>query len=236
MNDEETTGPPSPYQNPSAIEPATTGEDAIDTEPFKPLKTIWLRPRKTLRQILAVDPEHHVVFLACLAGIGEALDRASTRNLGDQIPAIKIFLFSIFIGPLAGMVSLWVGSFFIWLAGHFLGGTGTLTKIKTAVAWAMVPNVWSLLLWMPQFALFGSDLFTEEMPRLEAQPMLLIPYLSLLLVEMVLATWALVLICNTIAEAQGYRSAWRGLGNILLSALTFLVPIFLFILAISPIV
>lgn len=45
------------------------------------------------------------------------------------------------------------------------------------------------------------------------------------LVEMVLGIWGMVLLCNTIAEVQGFRSAWAGLGNTILAGLLLIVPL-----------
>jgi hypothetical protein len=42
---------------------------------------------------------------------------------------------------------------------------------------------------------------------------------------LVLSIWGLVLLCNTVAEVQGFRSAWAGLGNVLLAVLLLIVPL-----------
>jgi hypothetical protein len=52
-------------------------------------------------------------------------------------------------------------------------------------------------------------------------------------VELVLGVWTVVLMCNTVAEVQGYRSAWRGLGNMTLAGACIVVPITLIAVAIS---
>ncbi|MCA9133222.1 MAG: hypothetical protein KDA45_08705, partial [Planctomycetales bacterium] len=113
----------------------------------------------------------------------------------------------------------------IRLSGTWIGGAGNREHIKTAIAWASVPSVFALPLWIPQLLLIGSDMFTTETPRLDAQPMLLIPFLALAFAEIVLGVWAFVLLCNTIAEVQGFRSAWRGLGNLILASALIIVPL-----------
>ena len=42
---------------------------------------------------------------------------------------------------------------------------------------------------------------------------------------MVIGIWGFVLLCNAIAEVQGFYSAWRGLGNLLLSVAVIVVPL-----------
>jgi len=218
-----------PYR-PSAIEPETTPERELETGPFHPFKTIWIRPRKTLHSILARDPKLHVILLASLAGIGDTLNRASVRNLGDDLPLIWIFVMALLFGPVAGLIGLWIGAHLIRLAGNFMGGIGDMERIRAAIAWAGVPSIFALVIWVPQLLFLGTDLFTEQMPRLAAEPMLRIPYFGLLAVEQVFAIWGMVLLCNTVAEAQGYRSAWRGLGNLLLPVVVILGPVVVIII------
>jgi hypothetical protein len=148
------------------------------------------------------------------------------RNAGDNMPMAAIIGVACVFGPLGGLLSLWIGSHLIRLSGKWIGGAGNREHIKTAIAWASVPTVFALPLWIPQILLFGSDMFTEETPRLDAQTMLLIPFFAMALMEIVLSVWAFVLLCNTIAEVQGFRSAWRGLGNIVLAGAVVVVPLF----------
>jgi hypothetical protein len=207
-----------PYSAPRSapyVPPAVA--TAVLDGPFQPFKTIWLRPRATVRRIVAENPDLHVMLLVCLAGIGGSLDRASTRNAGDTLPLAAILVLACLIGPLAGMFGVWLFSHLIRLTGAWLGGVSPREHIKTAIAWALVPSVCGLLLWIPQIAVFGSEMFTTKTPTMVAQPVLLILLLAISLVELVLGVWGIVLLCNTIAEVQGFRSAWRGLGNVLLA-------------------
>lgn len=225
--DDELNGQGNPYASPlslSAESKAVAGEQDLARE-LKPFRTIWIAPRDTVRRIVAVDPGLHVVLLVCLAGIGQTLDRASVRNAGDNIPMAAIIGVACVLGPLGGLLSMWVGSHLIRLSGQWIGGAGNREHIKTAIAWAAVPSVFALPLWIPQILLLGSDMFTEETPRLDAQPMLLIPFIAVALAEMVLSVWSFVLLCNTIAEVQGFRSAWRGLGNIILAGAVLFIPL-----------
>jgi hypothetical protein len=197
-----------------------------------PFGTIWVSPRETVRRIVAENPQLHVMLLTCLAGVGQALDRASMRNAGDKLPLAAIIAVACIIGPLAGLLGLWISSHLIRLTGSWIGGTGNRQHLKTAIAWSGVPAVFSLPLWIPQLLLFGSDLFTKETPRLDAYPILLIPLIAFSLTELALAIWSIVLLCHTIAEVQGFRSAWRGFSNLLLTGAIIVVPLILIIVLI----
>ncbi len=117
-----------------------------------------------------------------------------------------------------------------WQRADWIGGTAPREHIKTALAWAMAPRVVALPLWMVQILLIGSEMFTSATPRLDAHSRLMFLLLGVALVEAVLAIWSMVLMCNTVAEVQGYVSAWKGLGNLVLAALVFVIPLLLLVL------
>jgi hypothetical protein len=173
------------------------------------------------------------MLLVCLASIVDSLNRASTRNAGDRMPLAAIIGVACVLGPLGGLIGLWIGSHLIHLTGRSIGGVAPREYIKTAMAWAFVPVVFTLPLWIAQILIFGSDMFTEEMPRVEAQPVLLIPFLAIAAIEAVLGLWAFVLLCNTIAEVQGFRSAWRGFGNLLLAGAVVVLPLMLIVIIVA---
>lgn len=81
-----------------------------------------------------------------------------------------------------------------------------------------------LVLWVPRILLFGSDAFTRHLPNFDFQPAYWVLFVMLDAADYVLGTSAIVLVCNTIAEVQGYRSAWRGLGNLVMAMSMFIIP------------
>lgn len=190
-----------------------------------PFRTIWSSPRETIRRIVATDPELHVTLLICLAGIGESLNRASNRNAGDQLPLGAILALACILGPLGGLFGVWIYSHLIRISGKWIGGLGDYEEIKAAIAWASVPNVVGLVLWIPLLLITGKETFTEHAPNLVANSNLAIATLLLAIVQLALGIWSLVLLCNTIAEVQDYQSAWRGLGNLFLAGILILGPI-----------
>jgi Yip1 domain len=222
--------PYAPPQSTSMDSGSNAGADA--SEPgLNPWRTIWTAPRATVRRIAAVNPRLHVLLLTCLAGIGESLDRASMRNLGDQASLPTILAIACVGGPLGGLFGLWLISHLIRLTGRWTGGRGDRDRIKTAMAWASVPSVFSLVLWIPKILLFGSDMFTAQTPRIDSQPQLVMMFYGLAALDVVLGLWSFVLLCNTVAEVQGYRSAWRGFLNLLLAGLAFVVGVFSIVIA-----
>lgn len=198
-----------------------------------PFKTIWLAPRQTVRRIVDFNPAPHVVALIAIVGINKSLDRASGKYLGDKLPFPAILAAALLIGPLGGLFSMWVYSHLIRLSGRLLGGIASREQIKAAMAWATVPTLVVTVLWIPKLLLFGDELFRRETPRMDERTWAIGALIGFAGVELVLGVWTVVLMCNTVAEVQGYRSAWRGLGNMTLAGACIVVPIALIAVAIS---
>jgi hypothetical protein len=198
----------------------------VSTIHRSPFLTIWRRPRETVRWIVAENPSLHVMWLACLAGIGDLLGRAFAPEAGDRSTmAITVAIVGACIrGPIWGLLNFWIFSHLIRWTGGWIGGKATREHLKAAMGWALVPFVCGVPLWIP--LVVNSYIFSEDSPSLAAQPVLLVvALLAILLVEMILAVWAIVLLCQTVAEVQGFRSGWRALGNIFMSALLFLASV-----------
>jgi hypothetical protein len=193
---------------------------------FNPWFSMWMKPRATIRQIVDRDPEHMVLLLAAIYGISKVLDRAVAKNLGDKISWPFIFIIAIIAGPFSGVISLYLGGLLIRWTGSWIGGEGTAENIRAAIAWAYVPIIWTLVLWIPQLLLFGQELFTEETPIMDESLILTGIFWGISLIELIVAIWTIVIFLKCIGEVQGF-SAWKALGNVCLAGLVIIVPIFI---------
>lgn len=175
--------------------------------PDKPWLSIWIRPRGTIRAIVDSDPERYVMILAGLYGISQALDNASRRNLGESLPLIVVLIVAIFLGPIGGLISLYIGAAILRWTGSWLNGTATSKEVRAAIAWSYVPAVVGLFLWIPLLVLYGIEMFTSVTPRMDAGPWFafLIGLLTLFL-----GIWTLFLLVKTLAEVHRF-SAWRAI-------------------------
>ena len=70
-------------------------------------------------------------------------------------------------------------------------------------------------------------MFTSETPNFDSKLYVSVPTIGLAAMEFILGLWEIVLLCNTVAEVQGYRSAWQGLLNLILAGLLLLLPLIL---------
>lgn len=215
-----------PYAAPRSTDtvesPATLADDGL---PLQPWRTMWTAPRQTIRRIVCRNPNLNVVALLCLNGVGQSLGRASQRNVGDVMPLPAILGTALVGGALGGVLGGWLVSHMLRITGRWIGGTAKRSHLLAAFAWASVPTIVGLTLWIPQFAVAGMDLFTSATPRLDASPSAGLVLLVTGIIGIVLGIWSVVLVCNTVAEVQGFRSAWAGLGNLLLCGVLVLAVV-----------
>ena len=198
-------------------EPTTTPE-------LNPWVSIWTQPRATIQQIVDSDPERLVLVLAGIGGFGSVLDTVREQGLGDLIPWFPdIVLICALIGPLVGIVGLYVLSFLLHWTGKWLGGRASTKLIRAAGAWGQVPAIWGILLWVPLIALFGQDLFRSDSFGLELNPLVGVGF-SFGLIGMVLIAWSTVVSLHCLGQVQGF-SAWKALGNMALVVAVVVIPI-----------
>lgn len=202
--------------HPGSVRPQSTGS---------PFVSVWLHPRRTYASLASGAKSLPMIPVVCLYGIADSLSRASDRNVGDQIALPAILGIILLVGPLGGLLTWVLSSFLIRWTGKWIGGRGQSSDIRQAAALGSIPRIASLPIWAIIIAVAGREAFTSESPTLDAEPWrALVLGLGLILVGG-LALWGFIVLCNTIAEAQGFTSAWKGFGNIVLSGLVLLLPI-----------
>lgn len=136
----------------------------METTPRNPWFSMWLHPRRTIRQIVETNPERLVMSLAAVGGIAEALTNVASDSKGDGMSLTATLLTSLIVGSLMSILGLWLGGVLLSWTGGWIGGHANSRRIRTTLAWSNVPLIWSLLLWIPAIFLFGAELFTKAMP------------------------------------------------------------------------
>lgn len=196
----------------------------METTPLNPWFSMWLHPRRTIRQIVEADPERLVLVLAAAGGIVQALANAESKSQGDKVSLPVIMLVSLIVGPLMGIIGLWVGGALLRWTGGWIGGRADARRVRTALAWSNVPMIWSLLLWIPALLLFGAETFTKATPIIEASSLLSALYLVFSVGTAVIGVWSFVVFLHSLGEVQGF-SAWKALLNSILAMLVVMIPL-----------
>ena len=203
-----------------------------DAHTLNPWFTLWTEPRATIQQIVDSDPRRFVLVLAALGGFFEALDRASARSMGDTLEMPVIFGIALVFGPLGGLVTLYLGAALIGWTGRWIGGRASYEQIRAAIAWSSVPLLWLQLIWIPELLLFGSEMFTTEMPSTQATPSLAILLFFFGVVQLIGLVWFFVVYLKSLGQVQQF-SAWKALGNVGLVFLILIVPLMVIFLGLG---
>jgi hypothetical protein len=202
------------------------------SETLNPWFSIWTKPRATIRQILDSKSQAYINILAILGGIASALDKISDKSYGYEYGWASILIRTLFSGTIGGLLTLYIGSALVYWTGKWIGGQGEYDEIKVATAWTNVPSIWGLLLWIPALALYGREYFLRDLGDFGHGIGSSIGSFVLFFIAVILGVWTFIIQLKCLGEAQRF-SAWRALGNIILSILVILVPLLFLILLLN---
>lgn len=201
--------------------------------PFSLWSSMWLNPRKTIRQVVDINPRLHLLLLSSLGGIGQTLTNAASRAMGEQIPVPQLILLCVILGPLSGLITITIGGWLITWLGNLFGGTASRAETKAALAWSWVPFAATLPLWIARYILFGRELFLKDMPMVQGEPVLNALWTLSELIDSVLAIWSLLLLFHAVAEINRF-STLRGVGAVLAAGLLTTIPLLILLSMVSP--
>lgn len=199
----------------------------IDVPPphANPWVGMWYRPRATIRSLLAAQPTHREHILATLSAFSDGLGVAVWRNWGDRFALVDIFALCLLFAPLNMLVYLYLYPVLARWTGRWLGGRGTTAEIRTATAWSFVPLVWLALLWIPELALFGAELFQRDQPTLADSRWRTVAFFGLLGLEVAVTLWFIAVFFVGLAEAQRFP-IWKAPLNFILAWLVLVLPLY----------
>lgn len=155
------------------IEDTTVGEVVLRNSAGSPPAAcpwlaIWTKPRTTIRSIVDSDPTRNFVPLAALGGVFQALGQASAAKIGDSRGLLQVLAICTILGPIAGIIGIYVFAFIVRMISRLLGGTASLDETRAAIAWSNVPVVAALGLWTVQIVVFENENFTTETPWIDS--------------------------------------------------------------------
>jgi hypothetical protein len=160
-----------------------------------------------------------------LAGISAALTMASAQSLGNSFSLTTILVICLVLGPVLGIISLYIMGELLRGAGSWLDGRGTSREVRAAIAWASVPNIFTLPLWIPKLLIFGEELFMVPIvERMDTSSPLGIASIGFTIVEIAVGIWSWFVWLKSLGEVHRF-SAWKALGAYLLTGLIFLLPL-----------
>jgi hypothetical protein len=174
----------------------------LPTEPIRPLKDVWLRPRRVFRE-LATRPVGILDYLLAAAqGIGNFLALYRTEGAGAHSSVEVILANSFAYGAIAGVASLFLMAVIYRRLGTRAGGKSTTNQVIHVLAYGGVPMVASLAMWVLTALLAGEATFVET-PRADIEGFLALLLHVQFISYVLLLMWSIVLQVMGFSEIQG---------------------------------
>ncbi|HSP15298.1 MAG TPA: YIP1 family protein [Thermoanaerobaculia bacterium] len=204
---------------------------------LKDLFAIVVRPRETMRRILDSGSSRWTAQIVILAFICTSIGDSDLREMQRTLPGLALMptLATVILALLAGAV-VWVLLLYLFawgatLVGRRLEGQAAVADVRAALAWGLVPLIWSAIIRIPlaiyrnRFILHGSEgrvltSFIEQGGCTFA--------ILLLTVQLVVNAGVVVLASFCLAEALRVPS-WKGFATI---AITAAIPVVIAVAAV----
>jgi hypothetical protein len=174
----------------------------LPTEPIRPLKDVWLRPRRVFRELAARPAGVTDYLLMSAQGIGNFLALYRTEGAGAHSSVAEILANSAVYGAVAGVASLFLMAIIYRRLGARAGGKSTTSQVIHVLAYGSVPMVASLAIWVLTALLAGEDTFLEA-PRPDAEGFLVLLLHVQFISYVLLLVWSIVLQVMGFSEIEG---------------------------------
>jgi hypothetical protein len=198
----------------------------LPTEPIRPLKDVWLRPRRVFRELAARPVGIADYLLAAAQGIGNFLALYRTEGAGAHSSVEYILANSFAYGAIAGVASVFLMAVIYRRLGTRAGGKATTNQVIHVLAYGSVPLVASLAMWVLTALLAGEATFVET-PRADVEGFLVLLLHVQFISYVLLLIWSIVLQVMGFSEIQGLTTR-RAFGVwVLGQVIGFLASLFL---------
>ena len=174
----------------------------LATDPIRPLKDVWLRPRRVFRELAARPVGITDYLLMSGQGIGNFLALYRTQGAGAHHSIAQILAQSFAYGTVAGIASVLLMAFIYRRLGTRAGGSSTINPVIHVLAYGGVPMVASLAIWILTALLAGEDTFVET-PRADLEAFLALLLHLQFISYVLLLLWSIVLQVMGFSEIQG---------------------------------
>jgi len=192
---------------------------------------IWTSPREVFKFINTYKYDKYVTVLLILAGISRTFDRASMKNMGDNFSIWGVIAFCIIIGAIFGWITNYIYSALISWTGNWLNGKGNTDSILRVLSYALIPSIISLLLLIPQIAIYGNEIFKSEGDISSGGIISNVIVYGSMFLEFILGIWTLFLFVIGISEVQKL-SIGKSILNLVLPVIVIMIPLLFIVLII----
>jgi hypothetical protein len=203
------------------------------TEPIRPLKDVWLRPRRVFRELATRPVGAADYLLAATQGVATSIMVYRTQLSGSNAGTAEIILSAFIFGPVAGVVSMYLFAAIYARLGARAGGKTTRNQVIHVLAYGGIPVAASLLLWLFTALLVGDPAVIER-PGVEIDGFVAFVLRVQFASYMLLLLWSFVLQVMGFSEVLGLTTrrafgVWV-LGQLLALLLTLFLSLLIAVL------
>ena len=163
-----------------------------DTEPIRPLKDVWLRPRRVFRELANQPIGAADYLLAAVQGVATSIMVYRTQLSGTGATATQILESSLIFGPLGGIVSMYLFAAIYGRLGVRAGGTFARNQVFHVLAYGGIPVAASLILWIFTALLVGEAAIVDK-PAVELDWFVALVLRAQFVAYLLLLLWSVVL-------------------------------------------
>jgi hypothetical protein len=174
----------------------------LPIEPIRPLKDVWLRPRRVFRELAARPVGITDYLLAAAQGIGNFLALYRHEGAGAHGSVEEILAKSFAYGAIAGLISVYLMAIIYGRLGTRAGGKSTTNQVIHVLAYGGVPMAASVAIWVLTALLAGEATFVET-PRADLEDFLVLLLHLQFISYVLLLIWSIVLQVMGLSEVQG---------------------------------
>jgi hypothetical protein len=205
----------------------------VSTEPIRPLKDVWLRPRRVFRELASRPIGAADYWLAAIQGVATSIMVYRTQLADSSTGSAQILGSAFIFGPLGGVVSMYLFAAIYGRLGKRAGGKSTRNQVFHVLAYGGIPVAASLILWIFTALLVGEPAIVER-PGAELDGFVAFVLRAQLASYFLLLFWSVVLQVMGFSEILGLATrrafaVWV-LGQVLALLLTLFLRILIAIL------
>ena len=196
------------------------------------LVTVLYQPAQTMRRVLDSGRDRWTVQLVVLAVFCTSFNDPDMRGVSEVLPGLRILpmiaiiLLGLIAAAAAWTICLFIASWVTTFVGRLFGGTGSPADVRAALAWGIVPTIWSVFYRIPLMFVGARYRVPNHgnIPRVFADfaarggCALIVGIVAL---QFVFFAWCIFVSSFTIAEAQRFSPA-KGLANL---AFSLILPV-----------
>jgi hypothetical protein len=205
----------------------------VSTEPIRPLKDVWLRPRRVFRELATLPIGAADYWLAATQGVATSIMVYRTQLAGTNAGAAEILGSAFIFGPLSGVVSMYLFAAIYGRLGQRAGGKSARNQVFHVLAYGGIPVAASLILWVFTALIVGEPAIIER-PGVEIDGFVAFILRAQFASYVLLLLWSVVLQVMGFSEVLGLATrkafaVWV-LGQLLALLLTLFLSILIAIL------